>query len=117
MPRVVVPEFEDPKVFYEDGRITLQGGVDFIRGDCNDDGFVNIADAVWTLNSLFGGGPAGGCSEACDANRDARLDSSDAVFILDFQFLDGPLPSAPYPECGNVGPGQDCDAVTNSECS
>lgn len=97
-----------------DGSITLTLAVDiaFIRGDCNDDGIVNIADAVWTLNALFQGGPAGPCAEACDANNDGLYDATDATYTLNWRFLDGPPPPAPFPACG-IEAGADCAAYSN----
>ncbi len=81
----------------------------FIRGDCNDDGIVNIADAVWTLNELFLAGPASVCPDACDSNADGMVDATDASYTLNFRFLDGPPPSAPFPDCDADG-GPDCDS-------
>ena len=31
------------------------GQIEFLRGDCNADGTVNVSDPVATLSSLFGG--------------------------------------------------------------
>lgn len=73
---------------------------DFIRGDCNSDGIVNIADAIFAINSLFLGGPEGECLAACDSNADGMLDTSDATYTLNYRFLGGPAPSAPFPGCG-----------------
>ncbi len=83
----------------------------FIRGDCNDDGVVNIADSVWTLNELFQSGPASVCPAACDSNDDGMVDATDATYTLNYRFLDGPPPPAPFPDCGGDG-GFDC----NSSC-
>lgn len=74
--------------------------VDFIRGDCNDDGIVNIADGVWIINELFLSGPSSVCGAACDANADGMRDQSDAVYIWNYRFLGGAAPSAPFPACG-----------------
>lgn len=74
--------------------------VDFIRGDCNDDGIVNIADGVWIINELFLSGPSSVCPAACDANADGMRDQSDAVYIWNYRFLGGAPPSAPFPACG-----------------
>jgi hypothetical protein len=58
-----------------------------LRGDANGDGNRDIADAVYTLNCLFGGGQA--CPEtdcASDANSDGAYDISDAIFMLLYLF-------------------------------
>ena len=82
------------------GFVTCAGGVSFIRGDCNDDGLVNLADGIYLINAMFLGGPALHCDAACDANGDGLLDSSDAIYIWNYRFLDGPPPPAPFPACG-----------------
>ncbi len=73
----------------------------FVRGDCNDDGAGDIADAITLLNFLFGDGNTSTCRDACDGNDDGGLDIADAVTMLEFLFgdPDPPLPD-PFPECG-----------------
>jgi hypothetical protein len=75
----------------------------FIRGDSNLDGMVEIGDAIRVLTHLFGG-DAAGCLEALDANDNLAVDLSDALFLLQFLFMDGLAPAAPYPAAG-VDPG------------
>ncbi|MEM7168459.1 MAG: FG-GAP-like repeat-containing protein [Planctomycetota bacterium] len=65
---------------------------DFVRGDCNDDGAVNLADAVRGLNHLF---PIGtptplSCESACDANDDDVLNLADPVAVLNALFSSPP---------------------------
>ncbi len=73
----------------------------FVRGDCNIDGGVDIADGIFVLNALFQGGPVGSCDDACDANDDGNsFDISDALYVINYQLLGGPAPAAPFPTCG-----------------
>jgi len=72
----------------------------FRRGDCNDDGRVDIADAVCTLGWLFLARDPPGCIAATNTNGDAGQDISDATFLLNHLFLGGPAPVPPHPECG-----------------
>ena len=72
----------------------------FLRGDCNDDGEINIADPVCILNWLFGGNAAVGCKAALNTNGDAVVNITDAVSLLDFLFGGGSAPAAPFPDCG-----------------
>jgi hypothetical protein len=72
----------------------------FLRGECNDDGDVDIADARCLLDWLFVGGGEPPCLAATDANGDGALDLSDAVYLLGHLFLGGPIPVAPFPDCG-----------------
>ncbi len=84
----------------EDGAIRINEGVDFIRGDANDDTIVNISDALKALNFLFEAEPAGRCSKALDANDDGSINISDPVYVLGFLFASGERIPPPYPEAG-----------------
>jgi hypothetical protein len=75
---------------------------DFIRGDANDDGGLNITDPVFALNFLFLGGERPPCLAAADADDDGELNITDPVFALNFLFLGGAAMPEPYP-----GPGPD----------
>jgi hypothetical protein len=80
------------------------GYEDFVRGDSNIDGTVDISDAVYTLAYLFSGGVASPpCLEALNANDDGPIDLSDAIFTLTFLFLTGATIPAPYPDPGQDG--------------
>ncbi|MDE0960402.1 MAG: hypothetical protein OSB09_06450 [Planctomycetota bacterium] len=95
-----------------DGSITLQPVFDqpFLRGNCNGNSGVNIADGIWMLQELHLGGASGTCAEACDANGDGGYDTADAIYVIYYRLLDGPAPTAPFPDCGAVA-GVDCDAT------
>ena len=78
----------------------------FKRGDANADNTVNIADAIFTLGFLFGGGPAPACMDAADANDDGTVNIADAIAALGYLFGGtGDLP-APFGSCG-VDPTDD----------
>lgn len=96
-------------VVFCDGSVTLNPVYDlpFLRGDCNDDGTVNIADGVWIINQVTGIGDAGTCFAGCDANADGFNDLSDAIYILSYRFLAGPEPTPPFPNC-DIEAGADC---------
>lgn len=82
----------------------------FLRGDGNADGAVNVADASYLLNLLFGDGDALPCRAASDANSDGSVDIADAGYLLNFLFSGGPAPSMPYPECGpGESDGLECE--------
>ncbi len=86
------------------------GGSQFIRGDANTDGGIDISDPVRELEYLFSAVPVS-CLAALDANADGGVDLADAVSLLDGLFSGGSAPSAPYPGCGPdpVTPGLGCD--------
>lgn len=81
-------------------------GTAFVRGDANESGDREIADAVFVLSFLFVGGRAPSCEKSADINGDEEVELSDAVYLLAFLFLGGLEPPAPFPECGrdNTGP-------------
>lgn len=87
----------------------------FIRGDVNGDGIVDIGDPVSALSALFGGGPPVQCEDSSDANDDGAFDVSDSVFSLTSQFSGGPSPSSPFPDCG-VDPTPDPLVCIASPC-
>jgi hypothetical protein len=76
----------------------------FIRGDANRDGSVDLSDAVKILFHLFGGA-ALECPGAADLDRSSRIELTDAVYLLDFQFRQGPAPPTPFPTQGPPPPG------------
>ncbi|MEM7167714.1 MAG: dockerin type I repeat-containing protein [Planctomycetota bacterium] len=86
------------------------GDPDFIRGDCNSDTAVNIADVIWTIAGYLAmptTGPLGQCAEACDANDDNNVDVGDIAFMLSYLFASGSPPTAPFPTCSSLM-GVDC---------
>jgi hypothetical protein len=79
----------------------------FRRGDANNDGFVDLSDAIYISSYLYSGGPAPVCFDAADANDDELLDLSDTIAITRYVYN----PSAiafpglntlpePHPQCG-----------------
>ena len=74
--------------------------LNFLRGDGNGDGIVNIADGIFLLQSLFADGGNSNCMDAADANDDGSVDVSDVISILGYQFNGTNPPPAPYPNCG-----------------
>jgi 3-phytase len=72
----------------------------FRRGDANDDGVLDVSDAVRTLLALFVDAGLVLCAGAADANDDGLLDLSDAIALLEFLFRGGARLPAPMPECG-----------------
>ena len=64
---------------------------DFIRGDANADGTVDITDAIRTLDGLFQAGEALSCLDAADADDDGHINVADPVRILGYLFRDNPI--------------------------
>ena len=70
----------------------------FVRGDVNDDGTVNLTDAIVLLAVIFppaGGAPTIGCDDGADANDDGTIDLADPLAMLASMFF---LPAVPLPD-------------------
>ncbi|MEM7165353.1 MAG: hypothetical protein AAF581_07815 [Planctomycetota bacterium] len=89
---------------------------EFIRGDCNDDGVVNLTDAVFSLGVLFAGGGPAPCLDACDATDDGSHNISDPVRILGFLFSGAQPPPTPSPPACGVDPSADCLGCDDPNC-
>jgi len=67
--------------------------VQFLRGDANHDGIVNVSDVVYLISYLFKGGPAPIPSTIVgDANCDGKVTVADAVSLIYYLFKGGPKP-------------------------
>src|SRR5437867_33000 len=88
----------------------------FRRGDSNDDGKLNLSDAVFTLEYLFQGGKEPTCQDAADSNDDGFLNLSDPVHLLSFLFLGRPPPPPPGLDCGEDTTGDDLTCFCFHSC-
>jgi PKD repeat protein len=68
---------------------------DVARGDANNDGLVNVGDAVSMINFVFKGGAEPITIESGDANSDFVANVADAVYVINFIFRGGPPPDDP----------------------
>ncbi len=82
---------------------------DFLRGDANQDGRVNIGDAVVQILHIFGSDVALECLDAADSNDDGQVDVSDPLRTLTALFFAATLPS---PGMTSFGPDPSCDELT-----
>lgn len=78
----------------------------FLRGDVDDNGRVEITDAIRMLNFLFLGGEPPVCKDAGDVTDSGRLDISSPISILNYLFLGGSPPRVPFPNKG-IDPTED----------
>lgn len=68
----------------------------FLRGDANQDGDIDISDPITILNYLFRGGVVITCLSSLDTNDDGGLDIAEAIFLLSYLFrggVDAPPPN------------------------
>jgi len=91
--------------------ITESAGVEFIRGDVNNSGSIDLSDAILLLGYQFSGGAAPTCLDSADLNDNGAIDLSDPIYMLSYSFSAGPPPAAPFPACGE-DPSGDADGIT-----
>ena len=64
----------------------------YLPGDVNEDGMVDLADAIFELNYLYRNGPAPTLLSIGDVTCDGVIDMGDAVYLLNYLFKGGPTP-------------------------
>ena len=62
----------------------IEAGYEFLPGDANGDGAVNIADAVAVAKHITGEETGNFVSSAADINKDGSITIKDAVAIVNF---------------------------------
>lgn len=72
-------------------------GPDFMCGDADGNEIVNIADAVYLISYIFGGGPAPDPVLSGDADCNQIVNIADAVYLISYIFGGGPAPCANCP--------------------
>lgn len=73
----------------------------FRRGDVDQDGLVNVGDAIQLLGYLFQGAADPACEDGADVDDNGSLSIGDAVNLLSYLFAGGAPPAAPGPlACG-----------------
>jgi len=97
--------------------LTLPPARAFRRGDCNDDGTVDISDVIFSLDAQFGRERHRRCNKSCDSNDDGVLDVSDAVHTILALFSDLVIPTPGVVDCGEdlTEDELDCEATTCAE--
>jgi hypothetical protein len=79
----------------------------FIRGDADQSGRIEVTDAVRIFRYLFAGAGGMGCLDAADVDDDGRIGVSDGIQLLNFLFQSRGPPRRPFPACGTESQGFD----------
>lgn len=74
--------------------------VPFVRGDLDENGNLDVADALGVLGFLFSGA-ALTCAETADVDASGGIDVADAVALLSYLFVSGSPPAFPFPNCSS----------------
>lgn len=69
--------------------VTATFGPGIAPGDCDGDSAVSVADLVYLVNHLFGGGPMAGNA---DCNGDGVVNVADLFYLMNYLFAGGPAP-------------------------
>ena len=91
--------------------ITIAALPTFIRGDADEDGLLDITDAMVNLFTQFGILSPPSCEDRLDSDDNGMLTINDAVLVLQHLYNNGAAPGAPFPNSG-VDPTSDslsCD--------
>lgn len=78
---------------YGDPALARKGIPQFIYGDCNHDGTINIGDVVYLISYLYKGGLAPVPLAAGDVNCDGVLNIGDVMYLISYLYKGGPSPS------------------------
>jgi predicted outer membrane repeat protein len=70
---------------------------DYLCGDANSSGDVDIDDVVYLINYIFGGGPPPDPLEVGDVDCSGFIDIDDVVYLINYIFAGGPEPCASCP--------------------
>ena len=101
----------------QEGAVQDTPGLFFERGEANNDGAVDLTDAINVLGFLFLGSPTTlPCAKAGDTDDNGVLEITDAVNLLGYLYLGSPLTlPQPFPNCGPdvISDQLDCQA---SQC-
>ena len=90
--------------------------VPFIRGDVNQDGAIDLGDPIASLPWFFLIAAPNPCLAALDANGDDSSNIADTVYLLNYLFLMGDPPPAPFPACGVTDTQLPIDCVSFNGC-
>jgi len=71
----------------------MRGNIDYSASDDPD-----IADLVYLVDYMFGGGPMPPCFEEADLTGDETIDVSDLIYVVDFMFAGGLAPGECPPD-------------------
>ena len=74
---------------------------DFIRGDVNGDGIVDLADVDYLGSAISGSGPLPAMEDAADVNDDGLIHIGDVIYLSDFLFAGGAEPPPPFSAPGS----------------
>jgi hypothetical protein len=77
---------------FDDVLLSSTGEEQFLCGDADSNDVVNVSDAVFLVNYIFGGGPPPEYPESGDGDCSGNINISDAVYLIVYIFAGGSAP-------------------------
>ena len=81
-------------------RVDRVKNTEFVRGDANVDGQVDIDDGVAIFRTVADG-VSGNCDKTADVDDSGAVGPEDVAFLFEFLFRGGGAPSLPFPDLGS----------------
>ncbi|MGB1070301.1 MAG: HYR domain-containing protein [Planctomycetota bacterium] len=92
----------------------------FIRGDANANGAVDVTDPIYILMYINGSGPDPSCLESANVNHGLdsfeKVDITDVIYLLNYLFLASDAPAEPFASCGIEPDGVTIGCDSHSSC-
>ena len=90
-------------LFFTRPAVPLENGAsaEFVRGDANFDGRLDVSDPILTLRNLFLDAGEFPCPDAADSDDSGGIDIGDSIRSLSFLFLGTHGPAPPFPAPGS----------------
>jgi hypothetical protein len=63
-----------------------------VPGDANNDGTVNVADVMYTINYLFADGDPSCITEAADPDSSCAVNIGDVIYLVNYLYSNGDPP-------------------------
>ncbi len=96
---------------------SIEFGVGFVRGNCNADPNLDLADAIFMLSFLFAPGSNNPlCDDACDANDDGLLNIADPIGILIALFGSSTVTLPAPTQCGSDPTPDTLECAATTSC-
>ena len=90
------------------GRSVEDPFVGFRRGDADCNKYLDMTDAFAVFGALFMGSSFC-CESAADVDSDGTVNLADALSLLNYLFLNGPVPAEPFSSCGETRSPLPCE--------
>ena len=75
--------------------MTVVSDQNWICGDTNADGDINLLDITYTIAYLYQGGPAPDPLERADVDGSGAVNIVDISYLIDYLYMNGPEPNCP----------------------